>query len=164
MSDFGLIIVLATIGAVLPIAILLIGPQDALLWRLWSHQDLRTWHYETLIIAFAIGSIVVLSGGSALEWLGFGAILMAHGRSSINYRMMEEQQRLGKGIPGYVECWRWSWVHLIGAEILWALYFAFHRSWAALAGVGVMLSYARWRSWYTNRLSRRAPNIIPTRP
>ncbi len=48
------------------------------------------------------------------------------------------------GMPA-VDCYRWSTRYLVGKEALWLAYFVLHRSWAALAGVGLFLVYPLWR-------------------
>lgn len=50
-----------------------------------------------------------------------------------------------------VACFRWSIRYLVGKEVLWAVYFVGHRSWSALAGVGLFLAYTPWHRWWCRR-------------
>lgn len=50
-----------------------------------------------------------------------------------------------------VECHRWAGRYLVGKELLWLAYFVAHRSWSALAGVGIFLAYRPWRAWWRRR-------------
>jgi hypothetical protein len=127
----------------IPFAVLLVGPDDAILHRLMQHQRLRTWHYETLVVMAAVAVVVIVSGGSPVEWCGWAALVLAHGRNSILARLAEAQEREDHR----VECARWARRYLLLAEACWAVYFVAHRSWAALCGVAVFAGYAQWRAW-----------------
>lgn len=50
-----------------------------------------------------------------------------------------------------VECHRWAARYLVSKELLWLAYFVAHRSWSALAGVGIFLAYRPWRAWWRRR-------------
>lgn len=144
-------IALKLVSILLPLAILLLGPQDALLRRLWQRKPLRLWHYETLAVCAFVAAIVMVSGNDPVEWVGFAALSLAHGRNSVMFRFVEMHQRMAPADPHHVECWRWNTVYFLLAECFWATYFVIHRSWAALAGVAVFVGYSQWRKWHTHR-------------
>lgn len=128
-----------------PLAVLLVGPDDAILWRLWDRLPLRTWHYETLAVMALVAAVVIISGGSSIEWCGWAALVLAHGRNSILARLTEAQHK----DDHRVACARWAMRYLLLAEMCWAVYFIAHQSWAALCGVAVFTGFAQWRQWRT---------------
>lgn len=148
--------------ALVPALYLLVLPEDGMLRLIWRGAPLRTWHLETLAVAAFIAAIVIASGNAPVEWVGFAALVLAHGRNSIMFRLTEAQRLRSAAVdPHVVECWRWSRRYFLAAEAFWALYFVAHRSWAALCGVVVFVGYAQWREW---RFARRgqAP-VLPSR-
>jgi hypothetical protein len=98
-------------------------------------------------------AVVLLSGNDPIEWVGFAALTLAHGRNSIMFRLAEAQQRVSPMDPHHVTCWKWNSVYFFGAECCWAVYFACHHAWSGLAGVGIFLGYGQWRRWYASRPS-----------
>lgn len=143
-----------------PIYILLLGPKDAVLKYIWAHRhdaksSLRMWHYETLAVCALVAAVVLLSGSDPVEWVGFAALTLAHGRNSVMFRLTEAQQRSSPVDPHHVECWRWNTIYFLLAECFWAGYFVLHRSWAALAGVAIFVGYGQWRRWYGRRADQR---------
>jgi hypothetical protein len=119
-------------------------------------MTLRTWHYESAVVAVFLGLIVVLSTlltGS--DWreeaIGCLALFFAHGRNSIMFRMTEAQAKVADHDPHKVSCWRWAGFYFLAAEACWSVYFIRHGAWAALSGVVVFVGYAQWRTWYTRR-------------
>jgi hypothetical protein len=143
-----------------PIYILLLGPKDAVLKYIWAHRhdvksSLRMWHYETLAVCALVAAVVILSGNDSVEWVGFAALTLAHGRNSVMFRLTEAQQHSNPVDPHHVECWRWNTIYFLLAECFWAGYFVLHRSWAALAGVAIFVGYGQWRRWYGRRNAQR---------
>jgi hypothetical protein len=149
-------LILKAICINVPIGILLLGPKDAVLKYIWAHRhdeksSLRMWHYETLAVCALVAAVVILSGNDPVEWVGFAALTLAHGRNSVMFRLTEVQQRSSPVDPHHVECWRWNTIYFLLAECFWAGYFVLHRSWAALAGVAIFVGYGQWRRWYGRR-------------
>lgn len=137
----------------IPIAILLLGPKDAVLRHIWAHRHdeeghLKTWHWETLTVMAVMAAVVLLTGNRPIEWIGWAALMLAHGRNSVMIRMSEAQQQAGAGGPHHVECHAWGTRYLWSGECFWACYFVMHRSWSALAGVAVFALFPLWRRWY----------------
>jgi hypothetical protein len=135
----------------LPMLVLLLGPRDSVLRRLWNLQPLRMWHWETLAVMVAVYLVIGLAGDSPGEWIGFAALVFAHGRNSVMFRLTEQQRESSPVDPHHVECWRWNSIYFFLGEVGWAAYFIYHESWAGLAGVGIFTGYAQWRRWYTRR-------------
>lgn len=131
-----------------PTAVLLAGPDDAVIHRLMSRQPLRTWHVETFAVMVLVAAVVVVSGGAPEEWCGWAALVFSHGRNSVGTRLAEAQVRSSSE---HVDCHVWSRRYLLLAEACWAVYFIHHRSWAALCGVVVFAGYQAWRSWWRSR-------------
>lgn len=142
---------------ILPLFLMLAGPKDAVLRQIWKREPLRVWHYETLVVSMFLLFIVLVTGNHPLEWVGLSALVLAHGRNSIMFRMSEAQAKMASGSASssqhFVECYRWSNVYFVCAEVLWAVYFSQHKAWAALSGVAVFVGYSYWRKWYTKRKS-----------
>jgi hypothetical protein len=102
----------------------------------------RTWHVETLFVAFVLASVAVATGSRPVEWLGSAAVLAGFGHASIAERLAErEAQRVRPS----VECHRKAVLYFLAKEALWTSYFVAHRSWSALVGCGVFLAYPLWR-------------------
>lgn len=135
----------------LPVGLLLVGPEDAVLKRLWQRKPLRLWHYETTVVFAFIAAIVLLSGNKPIEWVGFTALALNHGRNSVMFRFVEMQQKLAPADPHHVECWRWNQYYFLLGEVFWAAYFILHHSWAALSGVVVFVGYAQWRKFRSRK-------------
>jgi hypothetical protein len=153
-------LILKTVCINVPIGILLLGPKDAVLKYIWAHRfdaksSLRTWHYETLVVCALVAAVVILSGNDPVEWVGFAALTLAHGRNSVMFRLTEAQQHSNPVDPHHVECWRWNTIYFLLAECFWAGYFVLHRSWAALAGVAIFVGHGQWRRWYGRRTGKR---------
>jgi hypothetical protein len=149
-----------------PIGILMLGPKDAVLKYIWAHRhdarvSLRMWHYETLAVCTLVAAVVILSGSDPVEWVGFAALTLAHGRNSVMFRLTEAQQRSSPVDPHHVECWRWNTIYFLLAECFWAGYFVLHRSWAALAGVAIFVGYGQWRRWYGRRSLKWLEKAFP---
>ena len=159
-------LILKAICINVPIGILMLGPKDAVLKHIWAHRhdaksSLRMWHYETLAVCALVAAVVILSGNEPVEWVGFAALTLAHGRNSVMFRLTEAQQRSSPVDPHHVECWRWNTVYFLLAECFWAGYFVLHRSWAALAGVTIFVGYGQWRRWYGRRSLKWLEKAFP---
>ena len=144
----------------LPMLVLLFGPSDAVFRRLWNCQPLRLWHWETLVVMSAVYLVIGIAGDSPGEWIGFAALVFAHGRNSVMFRLAEQQRESSPVDPHHVECWRWNLVYFCLGEGFWAFYFTYHESWAGLAGVGIFAGYAQWRRYYTKRQARLTAALI----
>lgn len=131
-----------------PVGVLMLGPKDALLRRLGAGKTPRMWHLETIAVMICVSMVVLVFGNDPVEWVGFAALTLAHGRNSIMFRLSEEQEKSTPLDPHHVECGRWIPVYFFGSELCWAAYFLLHHSWAALAGVAIFVSYGQWRRWY----------------
>jgi hypothetical protein len=151
-----------------PLTILLFGPEDGLVRYVIRHRyevdvpwwrQLRTWHWETLAVMALCAAVVLLSGNDPIEWVGFAALTLAHGRNSIMFRLAEAQQRVSPLDPHHVSCWKWNSVYFFGAECCWAVYFGWHYAWSGLVGVGIFLGYGQWRRWYASRPSGLLTNL-----
>lgn len=139
---------------VVPLAILLFGPKDAIMVQIWRRQPLRTWHYETLSVAAILVAVVLISGNKSSEWVGFAALMLAHGRNSVMFRLAEAQAAPTVG-GQHVDCYPWARTYFLASEAFWAYYFIDHKAWAALAGVGIFVGFERWRSWYQKQRNKR---------
>jgi hypothetical protein len=114
----------------------------------------RTWHVEMLVVGAVLSAVVLLTGGSSLEWIGAGAVLLSFGHAQVADRLAENE---AKREDPAVDCHRWATRYLVGKEVLWCAYFVLHGSWSALAGVGLFLAYPLWRGWH--RRDRRLMEV-----
>lgn len=122
---------------------------------------MKTWHIEMAVVAIVLLVVALASGGGPLELLGAGAVLLSFGHAQVADRLAEaERERRayvrfadgdGDTDAHAVSCHAWATRYLVGKEALWCLYFVAHRSWAALAGVALFLSYPAWRAWWRAR-------------
>lgn len=119
---------------------------------------MKTWHFETLVVATILVAVALCSGGGALELVGAGAVLLSFGHASVADRLAEAErerrayvQFSGDTDKHAVACHRWATRYLVGKEVLWLAYFVAHQSWSALAGVGLFLVYPLWRRWWRAR-------------
>lgn len=163
------IILVRLLCFLIPVGVLMFGPKDALLRRLWTGKTPRMWHLETIAVMICVAMVILLFGNSPVEWVGFAALSLAHGRNSIMFRLSEGQEKSTPLDPHHVECGRWIPVYFFGSELCWAAYFLLHRSWAALAGVAIFVSYGQWRRWYgkwrlLNELPRKTEGSVKTIP
>jgi len=114
---------------------------------------MKTWQGEMLAVAVVLSTVVVITHGGWLELVGAGAVLLSFAHAQVADRLAEaEHDRQAMSPPGVVrdsvECHRWATRYLVGKESLWLLYFVVHRSWSALAGVGLFLAYPAWRRFW----------------
>lgn len=116
---------------------------------------IRTWHVEATVIALALATTVILSGGTATEWLGAAAVFLSSRHMSVADRLREcEESRA----TVEVDCFAWLDRYWIAKEVLWIAYFVLLSAWSALVGAVLFLGYPYWRRWYRRRkpLRRRA--------
>lgn len=139
----------------LPMLVMMFGPSDAAVRRLWHGLPLRVWQWETMAVMAAVYIVIAVAGNSPGEWIGFAALVFAHGRNSVMFRLAEQQRASMPADPHHVECWRWNLVYFCLGEGFWALYFTYHESWVGLAGVGIFAAYAQWRRWYSGRQAKK---------
>lgn len=132
---------------------------------------IRTWMVELAIVAVVLLTISALTGGG-IELIGALAVIasFAHGqvadrlaeaeRERVN-QALERSRRVRVGMAELmddvanqgvrVDCYSWAARYFTAKEALWFVYFVAHRSWSALAGVGLFLVYPIWRSWWRSR-------------
>jgi hypothetical protein len=109
---------------------------------------LKTWIAEFTVVWLVLIGVVAVTRGGLLEALGSLAVLAAFAHAQVAERMRELEALKAK--PD-VHCHRWLTRYFLAKELLWCAYFVAHRSWAALAGVGVFLLYPLWREWWRAR-------------
>lgn len=109
---------------------------------------MRTWQAEMLVVGAVLLTVAIASGGGALELLGAGAVLLTFGHVQVADRLAERESARER--PS-VDCHRWAARYLVSKESLWLLYFSLHRSWSALAGVGLFIVYPAWRRFWRTR-------------
>ena len=108
---------------------------------------MKTWHVEMVVVATVL-AVVAFFGKGGVEWIGAAAVLLTFGHAQVADRLAERDAARER--PS-VSCHRWAVRYLVGKEALWLVYFVLHRSWAALAGVGLFLLYPFWRAWWRRR-------------
>lgn len=110
---------------------------------------MKTWHVEIGLVALVLGAIALATGGP-VEWIGAGAVTLSFAHAQVADRLAE-REATRPADAGSVACYRWATRYLVSKEALWLLYFTLHRSWTALAGVGLFLAYPLWRRvWRRN--------------
>ena len=113
-----------------------------------GEKVIRTWHLEMVVVGLVLTTVVLLTGGGLVEWVGSLAVLLAFGHTQIADRLAERE---ATRTVVMVECHHRLVWYLVSKEALWALYFVLRRSWAALVGVGVFLLYPVWRKLWRKR-------------
>jgi hypothetical protein len=116
---------------------------------------MKTWIAEIAVVWLVLIGVVGLTRGGLLEAVGALAVLAAFAHAQVAERMREREAARSK--PD-VHCHRWLTRYFLAKELLWLSYFVAHRSWSAIAGVGVFLLYPLWRKWW------RARHPISSRP
>ena len=119
---------------------------------------MRTYQAELLFVVVVLTLTVIFTHGGWLEALGAAAVVAGFAHAQVSDRLAEWAQMTdrqfsggGNGTKVHAACWRWSLRYFVTKETLWLAYFVAHRSWSALAGVGVFLAYPVWRKWYRGR-------------
>ncbi len=115
---------------------------------------MKTWHLEMTAVATVLVAVALTAGGGVVELIGAAAVLLSFGHAQVANRLEEAEQERRSYV--YIEsidrhsvhCYRWATRYLVGKESLWCVYFVLHRSWSALAGVVLFLSYPMWRRWW----------------
>ena len=125
---------------------------------------MKTWMVEIAIVWLVLIGVVGGTRGGLLEAVGALAVLAAFAHAQVAERMREREAQKSKSD---VHCHRWLTRYFLVKELLWCSYFVAHRSWAALAGVGVFLLYPLWRKWWRVRrpiagraLERSTPPVV----
>lgn len=133
---------------------------------------IRTWMVELAIVAVVLLTVSALTGGG-IELIGALAVIASFAHGQVADRLAEaEAQRRDRALDRTrhiarikvnelldehhdqnvaVHCYRWAARYFTAKEALWFVYFVAHRSWSALAGVGLFLVYPIWRSWWRSR-------------
>lgn len=118
---------------------------------------MRTWKAEIAVVAGVLGTVAIASGGGVVELLGATAVTLSFAHAQVADRLAEGESERRKFEPDEiadrhaVDCYRWAGRYLVSKEILWSVYFVAHRSWSALAGVGLFIAYPAWRRWWRAR-------------
>jgi hypothetical protein len=108
---------------------------------------MRTWQFELAVVSAVLAFIAFLSGGWA-AWVGAAAVALSFAHAQVATRLQEKEEV--RPVPE-VECHRWLARYFVSKEALWAVYFIANRSWPALAGVALFISYPFWRRWWKAR-------------
>lgn len=113
---------------------------------------MKTWQVEIVVVGCILIFVAALTGGR-LEMIGAFAVIFTFCHTQVADRLAErEAQRAAfssvSGPDHVVSCHALAMRYLIGKEILWLAYFLLHRSWSALAGVGLFLAYPVWRRYW----------------
>lgn len=145
---------LETCIVALPIAILLFGPRDAVVWSLIDERRLRTWHLETAALGIALAAVVLLTGDS---WTGWACWMLAHSQRSISARIREAYARMPGGrvwLHTHVGCMAWGGAQSLLALVVAVMYLVPRSAYVALAGLVCDVLYRWWRAWHTRRDTR----------
>ena len=105
-------------------------------------MTIRTWHFENAVVALSLGSVVIVTGGRLVEWVGAAAVFCGFCHASIAERMLERE--VARLVPS-VECYRPATVFFLAKEAGWLVYFVTLHAWSALVGCGIFLLYPAWR-------------------
>ncbi len=105
-------------------------------------MTLRTWHVENAVVAAALASVALVTGGRWVEWVGAIAVYCGFCHASIAERMREREA--ARPVPS-VECHRLSTRYFVAKELCWLVYFVALHAWSALVGVALFLAYPAWR-------------------
>lgn len=114
---------------------------------------MKTWQAELWVVGIVLFGVAALTGGR-LEMIGAAAVLATFGHTQVADRLAEREAKRtqvaleGGNAPFVTSCHAMALRYLICKEILWLIYFSLHRSWAALAGVGLFLTYSIWRRYW----------------
>lgn len=103
------------------------------------------WQLELFIVASILVVVLVETGSQPAEALGTIAVILTFCHAQVSDRMAEREARR---VTPDVHCYRWSLRYFVAKEAVWLAYFVMHKSWSALAGVGIFLVYPLWRRWY----------------
>ena len=128
---------------------------------------------ELGIVAIVLLTVSKLSGGGGIELIGAFAVIASFAHAQVADRLAEaEGQRRERALDRTrfiarvkinelmdevqdqnvaVHCYQWAARYFTAKEALWFVYFVAHRSWSALAGVGLFLLYPVWRRWWRRR-------------
>ena len=115
---------------------------------------------EMMAVAGVLVGVACVTHGGPLELVGAAAVLLSFGHAQVADRLAENERERQAYVRDEVAerhsvtCHRWAARYLVGKESLWLLYFVAHRSWSALAGVGLFLVYPLWRRWWRARFPR----------
>lgn len=123
---------------------------------------MRTFQLEALVVAVVLATVVLLTGGKPVEWLGAAAVFFTFCYTQVGARLAEaeaERTRLEHALHATAEprliytgpavaCHRWLTRYLLLKELCWLAYFVWLGAWSALVGVFVFLLYPLWRQWW----------------
>ncbi len=111
------------------------------------------WQLELLIVSAILVVVLVATGSQPSEALGTIAVILTFCHAQVSDRMAERE---AARVKPDVHCFRWSLRYFVAKETVWMLYFIVHKSWSALAGVGIFLAYPLWRRWYRSYFPLRS--------
>ena len=117
---------------------------------------MRTWQKEAFVVGAVLFSVVVLTGGKPIEYIGALAVYFTFMHAQIGFRFSEAAQNQ-ENVAALVPCHAKSTRYFIAKEALWFLYFSLLGAWSALVGVFVFILYPFWRRWY--RLNRGCKSV-----
>jgi len=101
--------------------------------------------YENVAVISFLLSIWWLTGHQAVELIGSAAVFFGFCCSSISDRMVEREAARTKPL---VHCYRMYWWFFWAKECSFAIYFALHGAWSAIAGCIVFGLYPLWRKYW----------------
>jgi len=102
----------------------------------------KTWHFESAIVASLLLAVWWTTGHTAAELLGSAAVFCGFCCASITDRLTEQE---AVRVKPAVSCYRLFWYFFVGKEAFWAVYFTWKGAWSALVGVAIFMAYPLWR-------------------
>lgn len=103
---------------------------------------MKTWHAENAFVAITLGSVVAITGGRWVEWVGAAAVFCGFCHASIAERMREREA--ARPVPS-VECHSLATWFFLAKEAGWVVYFVALHAYSALVGCAIFLAYPLWR-------------------
>lgn len=117
--------------------------------RVKKITGLYTYQVEFIFVASLLVLVVVLKGGSWIEFVGAGAVFFTFAHAKVANRLSErEEYRNKKGeddktiLSYYFKIKRYFYLK----EVLWFAYFTLLGAWSALVGTVIFLLYQPWRN------------------
>lgn len=104
-----------------------------------------TWQVEASVVGVSLLSVIALSGGRWVEYIGAVAVFFTFMHAQVAAYMADAQREMPQPT---VQCWRWAQRYFFIKEVLWLVYFVLLHAWSALLGVGLFLIYPAWRRYY----------------
>jgi hypothetical protein len=105
-------------------------------------MNLRTWHVEHAVVIVVLLGVWLATGHEPRELAGSLAVYLSFGHASVSERLREREA--ARPVPS-VECYRKATLYFVGKEVVWAAYFIWSGTYAALVGCAVFAAYPLWR-------------------